>query len=55
MPQFIDNVDVAARLERIQNLANRLAKAHNDFAEQHDLSERIGREIEAAKLTRPAR
>ena len=56
MPQFVDDVDLAARLERIQKLAERLAKVHDDFSEQQDLSERIRHEIEAAKLAlRPAR
>jgi len=34
MPRFVDDVDLASRLERIRELADRLAKAHDDFSEQ---------------------
>jgi len=44
-----DTEQFLARLDRIQDLADQLAKARGDFAEQQDLAERIRREIDAAK------
>ena len=49
MPRFVQDVDLASRLERIRELADRLAKAHDDFSEQQEIVEKIRQEIEAAK------
>jgi ribosome assembly protein YihI (activator of Der GTPase) len=49
MSKTNENADLAARLDRIQKLTDRLALVRNDAAEQQTLSEKIHREIEAAK------
>jgi|GraSoiStandDraft_17_1057272.scaffolds.fasta_scaffold1635409_1 hypothetical protein len=44
------DVDQAlARLDRIQQLTDALAKARGDFAEQQDIAERIRRELSLAR------
>jgi len=45
----MDAEQLLARLDRIQLLAAELAKARGDFIEQQELSERLQREIAAAK------
>ena len=44
-----DTEQVLTRLERIQTLAEELAKARGDFAAQQDIAERLHREITSAK------
>ncbi len=44
-----DAAAVATHLDRIQRLADQLAKARSDLVEQQELSARIHREIEAAR------
>jgi len=46
----VDAVVLAARLTRIQYLADALARVRGDAVEQHSLSEQIQREIQAAKF-----
>jgi Collagen triple helix repeat (20 copies) len=46
----LDLNEVAARLDRIQTLADELAKSPRDILDQMDLSKRIYNEIQAAKL-----
>ena len=41
--------DISRRLDRIQELTDKLAKVQNDAIEQQDLAARIHREILAAK------
>jgi hypothetical protein len=41
--------ELTRRLERIQKLTEALAKVRDDAAEQKDLSDRISREVLAAK------
>ena len=41
---------VGARLDRIEQLTEQLAKVRDDAVEQLDLAERINREIHAARL-----
>ena len=48
MPTSLDPSDLVARLDRIQRLAEQLAKVR-DAIEQQDLAARIQREIQAAK------
>ena len=38
-----------ARLDRINRLIDELAKARGDFAAQHDLAERLAREMSATR------
>jgi hypothetical protein len=45
-----DASDLAARLDRIQQLTDALANVQDDAVEQHALAERINQEIVAAKL-----
>jgi hypothetical protein len=45
-----DPRQVIVRLDRIQTLTEELLKANGDLAEQQELSERIQREIAAAKF-----
>ena len=40
-----DVEQAVARLDRIQQLADALAKARGDFAEQQEIAERLAREI----------
>ena len=44
-----DTEQVLSRLDRIQALADELAKARGDFAAQQDIAERIYREITSAR------
>jgi hypothetical protein len=44
-----DQKDLVARLDRIQNLTDELAKCQHDAIEQMELAARIHREILAAK------
>jgi polysaccharide pyruvyl transferase WcaK-like protein len=44
-----DQRDLVARLDRIQNLTDELAKCQHDAIEQIELATRIHREILAAK------
>jgi hypothetical protein len=46
----VDDVALAARLDRIQKLTDELAKVRGDAIEQQELAEKIHREIQAAKL-----
>ena len=50
MPNAPDLDDLNARLDRIQQLTEELAKVRGDTVEQVDLAARIYREIEAARL-----
>jgi hypothetical protein len=45
-----DPHQVLVRLDRIQSLTEELLRANGDLAEQQELSERILREIAAAKF-----
>jgi hypothetical protein len=49
VPYSIEDAALATRLERIQKLADELAKVRNDAVEQQALAEKIHREIEAGK------
>jgi len=44
-----DVEQAVARLDRIQQLAEALAKARGDFAEQQEIAERLAREIAEAR------
>jgi hypothetical protein len=46
-----DTRDVLARLDRIQQLTEQLAKVRDDAIEQLDVAARIQREIEAIKVS----
>lgn len=49
---LVPDIDqLIARLDRIQELTEQLAKAQGDIAEQQDISERIRREIMTVKAT----
>lgn len=50
MPHAPDVNELIARLDRIQQLTEELAKLRGDAVEQVDLAARIYREIEAARL-----
>lgn len=50
MPNPPDLNELIARLDRIQQLTEELAKVRGDTVEQVDLAARIYREIEAARL-----
>lgn len=50
MPNPPDLDELIARLDRIQELTEQLAKVRGDTVEQVDLAARIAREIEAARL-----
>jgi hypothetical protein len=45
MTAAFDVQQAVARLDRIQQLAEALAKARGDFAEQQEIAERLAREI----------
>ena len=45
MTAAFDVQQAVARLDRIQQLADALAKARGDFAEQQEIAERLAREI----------
>jgi hypothetical protein len=45
----VNDAELAARLDRIQKLTADLAKVRDDAVEQQALSEKIHREIEAAR------
>jgi ribosomal 50S subunit-associated protein YjgA (DUF615 family) len=49
VPPWYNADELTRRLERIQQLTHALAKVRNDAIEQQALSERIHREILAAK------
>jgi D-ribose pyranose/furanose isomerase RbsD len=51
VPKFVDDVDLSARLDHIRQLTDALAKVRDDAIEQQVLSEKIHREIQAAKAT----
>ena len=50
MPNPPDLNELIARLDRIQQLTEELAKVRGDTVEQVDLAARIYREIEAVRL-----
>jgi hypothetical protein len=50
VPNAPDLNELAARLDHIQRLTEKLAKVRGDTVEQVDLAARIYREIEAARL-----
>jgi predicted transcriptional regulator len=50
VPNPPDLDELIARLDRIQQLTEELAKVRGDTVEQVDLAARIYREIEAARL-----
>ena len=50
MPNAPDLNELIARLDRIQQLTEELAKVRGDTVEQVDLAARIYRESEAARL-----
>ena len=49
MARTVDDAELAARLDRIQKLTDELAKVRGDGVEQQVLSEKIHREIQAAR------
>ena len=49
MTRIVHDAELAARLDRIQKLTDELAKVRGDAVEQQALSEKIHREIQAAK------
>ena len=49
MVRSVDAAELAVRLDRIQKLTDELAKVRDDAVEQQLLSEKIQREIQAAR------
>jgi hypothetical protein len=47
---LVETAELAHRLDRIQRLTDELAKVRGDALEQKALSERIHREIQAARV-----
>jgi hypothetical protein len=50
VPNSTEDVNLMARLERIQKLTEQLAKVREDAVKPQPLSQQIHREIEAAKI-----